>query len=194
MTPTPTSKPPWRCNGRGLFVVFPGIVVLQLWTQCRSRHKVGAERLILIFRGDNMIRMRAIVCIGALALLCGCASSSDTVTGSYSSPLQYQSYTCQQLGEEAQRISAHVAQASGTQDQKRTNDALATTAAIIIFWPAAFLVGGNDQNTAELARLKGEFEAIEKASIQKNCGLQFQKAPPPPKAAANEAQTSNPYR
>ena len=111
--------------------------------------------------GEIMGKLRAIACVCAIGAISGCASSSDTVTGSYSSPLQYQSYTCQQLGEEAQRISAHVAQASGTQDQKRTNDTLATTAAIIIFWPAAFLVGGNDQNTAELARLKGEFEAIE---------------------------------
>ena len=140
-----------------------------------------------------MGRLRAIACVCTLAVVGGCASSSENVTGSYSSPLQYQSYTCQQLGEEAQRISAHVAQTSGTQDQKRTNDALATTAAIIIFWPAAFLVGGNDQNTAELARLKGEFEAIEKASIQKSCGLQFQKAPPPAKATENESQTANPY-
>ena len=108
-----------------------------------------------------------------------CASSSDTVTGSYVSPLQYQTYSCQQLGEEAQRISTRVSQSSGVQDQKRTSDALATTAAVIIFWPAAFFVSGNDQNTAELARLKGEFEALEKASIQKSCGIQFQKQPAP---------------
>lgn len=82
----------------------------------------------------------------------------------------------------------HVAQLSGVQDQKRSNDAVATTAAVIIFWPAAFLVGGNDQTTAELARMKGEFEAVEKVSIQKNCGIQFQKAPPPaPVAVAPES-------
>ena len=138
----------------------------------------------------RLLTMTSVCALGALG---GFASSSDTITGSYTSPLQYQTYSCQQMGEEAQRISARVAQVSGVQDQKRTNDAVATTAAIIIFWPAAFLVGGNDQNTAELARLKGEFEAVEKASIQKNCGLQFQKAPPPAKAAANEAQTANPY-
>ncbi len=117
----------------------------------------------------------------------GCAKSSEMVTGSYVSPLQYQTFSCQQLGEEAQRISARVAQTSGVQDQKRSNDQVATTAAIILFWPAAFLVGGDDQNTAELARLKGEFEAIEKTSVQKNCNLQFrqQSVPqgsPPPKA------------
>jgi hypothetical protein len=119
--------------------------------------------------------------------LSGCASSSDNVTGSYVSPLQYQSYSCQQLGEEAQRISARVAQTSGVQDQKRSNDTLTTAAAVIIFWPAAFLVSGNDQNTAELARLKGEFEALEKASIQKNCGIQFQRQPTPSPAKPTES-------
>lgn len=122
--------------------------------------------------------------VGSLLLIAlvatGCAKSADMVTGSYVSPLQYQTFSCQQLGEEAQRISARVAQTSGVQDQKRSNDQVATTAAIILFWPAAFLVGGDDQNTAELARLKGEFEAIEKISVQKNCNLQFRQQTAPP--------------
>jgi hypothetical protein len=121
--------------------------------------------------------------MGCSIALTGCSSSAETVTGSYVSPLQYNTYSCQQLGEEAQRISARVAQVSGVQDKKASNDAIATTAAIILFWPAAFFVGGDDQTTAELARLKGEFEAIEKASIQKNCNLQFQQqSAPQPRA------------
>jgi len=44
-------------------------------------------------------------------------------------------------------------------------------AAVVIFWPAAFFVKGDGQNAAELARLKGEFEALEKVSIEKNCNL-----------------------
>lgn len=107
------------------------------------------------------------------AAVAGCASSSDKIAASYVSPLQYQNYTCQQLAEEAQRISSRASVVSGVQDQKATNDAIATGVAIVLFWPAAFLVGGNDQTTAELARLKGEFEAVERASIQKNCGHQF---------------------
>jgi hypothetical protein len=39
---------------------------------------------------------------------------------------------------------------SGAQDSQRTKDAVATTAAVIIFWPAAFLVGGDKQTAAEL--------------------------------------------
>jgi hypothetical protein len=52
-------------------------------------------------------------------------------------------------------------------------------AAIIAFRPAAFFVQGDKQTAAELARLKGEMDAIEQASIRKQCGVQFQHAPPP---------------
>lgn len=48
---------------------------------------------------------------------------------------------------------------------------------LIIFWPALLFTKGNDENTAELARLKGQMDAIEQASIQKRCGITFQHAP-----------------
>jgi hypothetical protein len=50
--------------------------------------------------------------------------------------------------------------------------------AVVVFWPAAFLVGGDSSMAAELAQLKGQMVAIEQASIQKNCGIKFQQAPP----------------
>lgn len=98
--------------------------------------------------------------------------------------MQYQSYSCQQLAEEASRISTRVSQLSGVQDQKASSDAVATGVAVVIFWPAAFLVGGNDQTTAELSRLKGEFETIEKVSVQKNCATQFRQQQAPPTASS----------
>jgi len=114
---------------------------------------------------------------GAIALA-GCASTSEKITASYVSPIQYESYSCRQLAEEAQRISAHAAAAAGAQDSQATKDTVATTAAVIIFWPAAFFIGGDKQNAAELARLKGEMNAIEQASIRKkNYGIQFRQAP-----------------
>ena len=101
------------------------------------------------------------------------------ITPSYISPITYQTYTCQQLGQEAQAISARAAGLSGAQDQKRTSDQIATGVAIVVFWPAAFFVGGDGQVAAELGQLKGQMVAIEQASIQKRCGIQFQRAAPP---------------
>jgi hypothetical protein len=78
---------------------------------------------------------------------------------------------------EAQAISAKAAELSGAQDQKRTNDQIATGVAIVVFWPAAFLVGGDGQVAAQLSQLKGQLNAVEQASIQKKCGIQFRQAP-----------------
>ncbi|WP_245470779.1 hypothetical protein [Bradyrhizobium guangzhouense] len=116
--------------------------------------------------------------IAALAVaLGGCASSSSDITPSYVSPMIYQSYNCQQLAMEAQSVSARAATLSGAQDSQHTKDAVATTAAVIIFWPAAFLVGGDKATASELAQMKGQMVAIEQASISKKCNIQFQGKP-----------------
>ena len=107
-------------------------------------------------------------------LLAGCASSSDEVRATYVSPYQYQHYSCQQVAAEAERISHRVSELSGVQDSKRTGDSVATGVAIVLFWPAAFFIKGDGQAAAELGRLKGEFETLEKVSIEKKCGLRFQ--------------------
>lgn len=108
----------------------------------------------------------------------GCASASSDVVPAYISPVMYQQYTCAQLAQEAQGVSQRAAGLSGAQDQKRTQDGLATAAAVVIFWPAAFFVGGDKATAAELAQMKGQMIAIEQASIQKKCAIQFQGKPP----------------
>jgi len=117
--------------------------------------------------------------------LAGCASKAADIAPTYVSPLQYQSFTCPQLAAEAQRVSQAAAVATGTQDSQATKDAVATTVGVIVFWPTLFLVGGDKQNAAQLGELKGEMDAIQQASIQKNCGIQFQPAPGQPARAAS---------
>lgn len=151
--------------------------------------------------------MRGFACAPLFALIvAGCASKSSEISASYISPITYQSHTCQQLALEAQAISARAATVSGAQDQKRTNDQIATTAAIIIFWPAAFFVSGDGPVAAELANLKGQMVAIEQASIARNCGIGFQRStetgaaqpvyaqpvPPPATAPVQTKQVSAP--
>ena len=77
---------------------------------------------------------------------------------------------------EASRVSARAAQLTGQQSRSRTQDNIATGVALVVFWPAAFLIGGDDAQTAELGRLKGEMDAIQQASMLKNCGIQFREA------------------
>jgi hypothetical protein len=122
-------------------------------------------------------------------LIAGCAKDADQVGATYVSPILYDAYSCPQLAEEAQRVSARAAQSSGVQDQKATNDKVAMGVGLVVFWPALLFTKGNDENTAELARLKGQMDAIEQASIKKRCGINFQRAPAPAPVAQNEAGT-----
>ena len=112
----------------------------------------------------------------ATCILAGCASSASDIGPSYVSPLQYEDYSCRQIAAEAQRVSQRVAELSGVQDDKATNDAVATGVAIVLFWPAAFMIKGDSQTAAELARLKGEFETLEKVAVKKSCGLTFRRS------------------
>jgi hypothetical protein len=123
--------------------------------------------------------MKIISVVTLSVALAGCASSSSDIVPAYISPVAYQGYTCPQLAQEAQAVSARAASLSGAQDSKRTNDVIATTAAVVIFWPAAFFVGGDKQTAAELGNMKGQMVAIEQASVQKKCGITFQGQRPP---------------
>lgn len=106
----------------------------------------------------------------ALTFCASCAKNSEDVRASYVSPLQYANYSCDQLSAEAQRISGRVSEVSGAQDDAATRDAVAVGVGAVLFWPALFFLAGGD-NEAELSRLKGEFEAVEKQAIVKECGL-----------------------
>jgi hypothetical protein len=60
-------------------------------------------------------------------------------------------------------------------NSQRTKDGVATPAAIAVFWPAAFFVGGDKQTAAELAQMKGQIIAVEQASSSKKCNIQFRR-------------------
>jgi len=40
-----------------------------------------------------------------------------------------------------------------------------------LFWPAVFFLGGTKEEEAEYARLKGEYDALEQASILRKCSM-----------------------
>ncbi|MEQ1610472.1 MAG: hypothetical protein ABL956_16115 [Hyphomonadaceae bacterium] len=120
---------------------------------------------------------KSLVAIVFAASVAGCATNPGNVTAQYVSPLQYQSYSCQQLAAESQRIGTRVSEVTGQQQQKATNDAVATGVGVVLFWPALFFLGGGGDKSGELSRLKGESDAIQQAAIQKNCMAQSASAP-----------------
>ena len=110
----------------------------------------------------------SIACSVAVALT-GCATASKDVATAYVTPLQYQGYDCGQLAAEVQRIQSRVTELGGRLDQAADNDKAIMGVGLLIFWPALFALGGTKQQEAEYARIKGEYEALQQASIAKKC-------------------------
>ena len=117
---------------------------------------------------------RAHLILLAPLLLAGCATNPKDIEAAYVSPVPYQSMTCDQLAAEASRVSQAASAATGQQQSQANRDAVAVGVSLIVFWPAIFFVGGDKATAAEVARLKGEMNAIEQASVARNCGIQFQ--------------------
>ena len=108
----------------------------------------------------------------AMALCAGtvsaCASAPDKISAAYVSPMQYGSYDCDQIRAELIRVSAHVQEVSGVQNRAHHRDQWATGVGIVIFWPALFFLMEGDKKE-ELASLKGQYDALDEAAIQKKC-------------------------
>nr|WP_255553482.1 hypothetical protein [Maritimibacter sp. DP1N21-5] len=86
--------------------------------------------------------------------------------------------SCRQIETKAREVAAQTSAAAGVQDQNASRDAIATGVAVVLFWPAAFFVGGNDQAASQLALYKGQMNARQIASESKNCGLVFKTVEP----------------
>ena len=121
-----------------------------------------------------------------IAILSGCATSSSDIRPTYVSPVAYQSYDCDQLNAEAQRIQVRVSQLGGRLDEAATHDKELAASALIL-WPTLFALGGTKQQEADYALLRGQYDAVQQESIAKKCSL----TPPPstPTQAATETNT-----
>ena len=121
-----------------------------------------------------IIMNKYIAATAALSVcLAGCATPPKDIAPSYVSTGLYENLSCAQLRSEAEAVSARSAAAYGKQEQARGNDAAMTTVSVVLFWPAAFFLKGDGAAAAEVARIKGEMQAIEQVNRIKNCGIQF---------------------
>ena len=117
---------------------------------------------------NNTRMIKAVSTLLILTFLAACAKQPDKISASYVSPLQYQGYTCNQIDLELTRVTKAVAEVTGQQQKEADKDAVAMGVGLILFWPALFFLIGEDKKE-ELARLKGEYQALQDIAKQKEC-------------------------
>ena len=101
-------------------------------------------------------------CLLAFAVV-GCATRPESISASFVSHEKYMGQNCQQLTDQMADARAKLADYSKQQDSKANLDA-ATVFLVLI--PASKLSG---DHAGDVAKYKGEVEAIETAQIKTNC-------------------------
>jgi hypothetical protein len=84
------------------------------------------------------------------------------------SPILYEGLNCRALYVESKRIDDRLSLLTERQHLAANQDTSVTAFSLFIFWPAAFFIGREDYEV-EIARLKGEEEAVSYAAISKDC-------------------------
>jgi hypothetical protein len=92
----------------------------------------------------------------------GCETYPDKIAPAYVSPLQYSNCDCDQIRMELMRVNAKVMEVAGVQERTTNKDSAAMAVGLILFWPALFFLASGDSRKEELARLKGDYDCLEK--------------------------------
>lgn len=109
-------------------------------------------------------------------ILASCATSPDKMQASYVSPMIYNNYTCDQINMERANVERRTNDLYQSLKKDADNDAWQMGVGLILFWPALFALEGSDSPAAaDYRRLKGEYEALQTISVQKSCGIKYDK-------------------
>jgi hypothetical protein len=100
--------------------------------------------------------------------LSACATAPEDVSPRYQSAAKYDPMTCEGIVKQREEIAEKVEKVSGKQRAHRTEDEVAIGVGAVIFWPALLWLAVGSKKT-ELADLKGQYEAVQRAADAKHC-------------------------
>ena len=106
---------------------------------------------------------KLLLAVGCLSIVAGCASRPESISASYVSHEKYSNRDCTSLSIDLSNARSELAKYSSMQDSKANMDA-ATVFFVLI--PASKLSG---DHAGDVAKWKGEVEAVETAIIKANC-------------------------
>ena len=104
--------------------------------------------------------------LACLAMLSACVSNPANITAAYINHAQYTSLPCDEVQAELQRVSAREADLTTRQGHNFAADTFLLTAGLVVFWPALLLMPLTTDRKPEIAQMRGEKEALERAAVR----------------------------
>ena len=137
--------------------------------------------------------LSALALLMAAILAGGCATHPDKIAAQSVSRYQYRDYDCDDIALELERVGQRVGEIYAQLKKDANNDAWQMGVGLVLFWPALLaLEGGDGPHAQEYARLKGEYEALQKEAIRKKCDKTLLPDSPFQEAEAAKPQTEQP--
>jgi len=118
-----------------------------------------------------MIKKKFIFFVLATSLFLGaCATQPSKITSQYVPASTYSNYSCDQIASTLRQKNNRMQTLYTSLKSEADADEWQMGVGMLLFWPSLFfLEGGDSPEAAEYARVKGEVDALNEASIQKNC-------------------------
>jgi hypothetical protein len=110
-----------------------------------------------------------IFCSLLIFIVIGCASKSIEIVPTYTTPNLYSSWDCNQINNELLRLNSRVATLTGEQDRIYKNDQMYGWVGTFLLWPLYLFIKGDGAIASELAKVKGEYQALLQASSNNKC-------------------------
>lgn len=121
----------------------------------------------------------------AAALLAGCATRAVDVQPLAADPADFQDWSCTRMHDEMDRVQQRAVELSWIVDERAGQHVVALGIGLMVFWPALLAMRPDGDESAELARLKGRYEAVQTAARRNGC-------PPPPAEMASDRAAAMP--
>jgi hypothetical protein len=127
----------------------------------------------------------AVALTAAAALLAGCATRAVDVQPLAADPADFQDWSCTRMHDEMDRVQQRAVELSWIVDERAGQHVVALGIGLMVFWPALLAMRPDGDESAELARLKGRYEAVQTAARRNGC-------PPPPAEMASDRAAAMP--
>jgi len=112
----------------------------------------------------------------------GCATRAVDVPPAPASPAEFMAWECARIDDESDLVQQRATDVAWSLDERVGNNILALGVGVTVFWPALFAMRPDGLDAADLARLKGRYEALATASRNKGC--------PPPAEGLSAARAA----
>ena len=116
------------------------------------------------------MRHRVVPLAVCLAMgLAGCATRSVDVVPTPGNPAEFATWDCPRIDDERDAVQQRAADVAYSVDQRAGSNIVALGVGLAVFWPALLAMRPAGLEAAELARLKGRFEALQAAAADHGC-------------------------